>query len=151
MLVIEYTLLGLGEGGWRGGGTRARGWITQQFSVINPDSRGVSHSALCLRDMMLSRAAAILCLKVVTYAISMLGALHCIFVCVSYSLALSHRRLRVCPLDDRLCGQMVKASSSVMADTGFESRFLPGDFSGSSNTSDLNIGTPVANCQVLGL
>ena len=96
-------------------------------------------------------AAGILCLKVVRYAVSMLGALHCISVCVSYWLALSHRRWRVCPLDDPLCGQMVKASSSVMADPGFESRFLPGDFSGSSNTSDLNIGTPVATCQVLGL
>ena len=38
---------------------------------------------------------------------------------------------------------MVKASASGAEDPGFESR-LPRDFSGSSHTSDLKIGTPVA-------
>ena len=38
---------------------------------------------------------------------------------------------------------MVKASASRAEDLGFESR-LRRDFSGSSHTSDLNIGTPVA-------
>ena len=38
---------------------------------------------------------------------------------------------------------MVKASASRAEDPGFESR-LRRDFSGSSHTSDLNIGTPVA-------
>ena len=36
-----------------------------------------------------------------------------------------------------------KASTSGAEDPGFESR-LRGDFSGSSHTSDLKIGTPVA-------
>ena len=39
---------------------------------------------------------------------------------------------------------MVKASASRAADTGFDSCFLHGNFSGSSHTSDLKIGTPVA-------
>ena len=38
---------------------------------------------------------------------------------------------------------MVKASDSRAEDPGFESR-LRRDFSGSSHTSDLQIGTPVA-------
>ena len=38
---------------------------------------------------------------------------------------------------------MVKASASGEEDPGFESR-LQQDFSGSSHTSDLKIGTPVA-------
>ena len=43
---------------------------------------------------------------------------------------------------DRLGGLVVKASASGAEDPGFESR-LCRDFSGSSHTSDLNIGTPV--------
>ena len=43
----------------------------------------------------------------------------------------------------RLVGLVVKASASGAEDPGFESR-LRRDFSGSSHTSDLNIGTPVA-------
>ena len=42
---------------------------------------------------------------------------------------------------DHLVGLVVKASASE--DPGFESRWRR-DFSGSSHTSDLNIGTPVA-------
>ena len=38
---------------------------------------------------------------------------------------------------------MVKVSASTAEDPGFESR-LRRDFSGSSHTSDLQIGTPVA-------
>ena len=44
---------------------------------------------------------------------------------------------------DRLVGLVVKASASRAEDPGFESR-LRRDFSGSSHTSDLKIGTPVA-------
>ena len=43
----------------------------------------------------------------------------------------------------RLAGLEVKASASGAEDPGFESR-LRWDFSGSSHTSDLKIGTPVA-------
>ena len=43
---------------------------------------------------------------------------------------------------DRLGGLVVKASASGAEDPGFESR-LRRDFSGSSHTSDLKIGTPV--------
>ena len=43
----------------------------------------------------------------------------------------------------RLVGQVVKASASRAADPGFESRLLR-YLSGSSHTSDLKIGTPVA-------
>ena len=43
----------------------------------------------------------------------------------------------------RLAGLVVKASSSGAKDPGLESR-LGRDFSGSSHTSDLKIGTPVA-------
>ena len=39
---------------------------------------------------------------------------------------------------------VVKASTWRAADLGFESRFLRGDFSRSSHSSDLKIGTPVA-------
>ena len=39
---------------------------------------------------------------------------------------------------------MVKASALRVADTGFDSRFCHGDFSGSSHTSDLYVSTPVA-------
>ena len=46
-------------------------------------------------------------------------------------------------LADRLADLVVKASTSGAEDPGFESRLLR-DFSGSSHTSDLNIGTPVA-------
>ena len=44
---------------------------------------------------------------------------------------------------DRLGGLVVKASASGAEDPGFES-CLRRDFSGSSHTSDLKIGTPVA-------
>ena len=44
---------------------------------------------------------------------------------------------------DRLAGLVVKASASGAEDPGFESR-LRRDISGSSHTSDLKIGTPVA-------
>ena len=44
---------------------------------------------------------------------------------------------------DHLVGLVVKASASRAEDPGFESR-LRRDFSGSSHTSDLKIGTPVA-------
>ena len=43
----------------------------------------------------------------------------------------------------RLVGQMVKVFASGAEDPGFEFR-LRRDFSGSSHTSDLKIGTPVA-------
>ena len=45
-------------------------------------------------------------------------------------------------LSNRLSGLVVKASTSGAEDPGFESR-LRRDFSGSSHTSDLKIGTPV--------
>ena len=44
---------------------------------------------------------------------------------------------------DRLVGLVVKASASRAEDPGFEF-CLRRDFSGSSHTSDLKIGTPVA-------
>ena len=47
------------------------------------------------------------------------------------------------PAGNRLVGLVVKASASGVEDPGFESR-LRRDFSGSSDTSDLKIGTPRA-------
>ena len=44
---------------------------------------------------------------------------------------------------DSLIGLVVKASTSRAEDLGFEFRWQQ-DFSRSSHTSDLNIGTPVA-------
>ena len=44
---------------------------------------------------------------------------------------------------DRLVGLVDEASASRVEDPGFESH-LRRDFSGSSHTSDLKIGTPVA-------
>ena len=44
----------------------------------------------------------------------------------------------------RLVGPVVKKSASIGEDPGFDSRLCRGDFSGSSHTSDLKIGTPVA-------
>ena len=46
-------------------------------------------------------------------------------------------------LEERFVGLVVKASASTAEDPGFEFR-LRRDFSGSSHTSDLNMGTPVA-------
>ena len=45
---------------------------------------------------------------------------------------------------DRLVGLMVKASASREEDPLFDFRFLRGDFSGSSHTRGLKIGTPGA-------
>ena len=45
---------------------------------------------------------------------------------------------------DLLAGLVVKESASGAEDPGFESRLLRRDFSGSSHTSDLQIGTPAA-------
>ena len=42
---------------------------------------------------------------------------------------------------DCLVGLVVKASALRVADPGFESRFLCGEFSRLSHTSDLNTGT----------
>ena len=44
----------------------------------------------------------------------------------------------------RLVGLLVKASSSGAEDPGFDSCLRRENFSGSSHTSDLKIGTPVA-------
>ena len=44
----------------------------------------------------------------------------------------------------RLVGLVVKASALRTDDPEFDSRLRRGDFSGSSHTSDLKIGTPVA-------
>ena len=49
----------------------------------------------------------------------------------------------VLSLGDRLVGLVVKASASRAGDPGFESH-LSRDFSRSSHTSDLEIGTPTA-------
>ena len=46
---------------------------------------------------------------------------------------------------------MVKASALREEDPGFDSRLRCGDFSGSSHTSDLKIGTPVATLQAPGV
>ena len=72
--------------------------------------------------------------------------------------------LRYCfPVTDRLVGLVVKAYDSRAEDPGFESRLLldfffggggggrGGGGGGSSHTSDLNIGAPVATCQVPGV
>ena len=47
------------------------------------------------------------------------------------------------PVASGIVGLVVKASASRAEDPGFDSR-LRRDFSGSSHTSDLKIGTPVA-------
>ena len=47
------------------------------------------------------------------------------------------------PTFHRLAGLLIKASASEAEDSGFESR-LRRDFPGSSHTSDLKTGTPVA-------
>ena len=59
------------------------------------------------------------------------------FDCLSVQL-----RTQVC-YSDRLGGLVVKASALGAEDPGFESR-LRRDFSGSSHTSDLKVGTPLA-------
>ena len=51
---------------------------------------------------------------------------------------------------DRLVGLVVEAFASGAEDPGFESH-LRRDFSGSSHTSDLEIGTPVATLQAPGI
>ena len=62
-----------------------------------------------------------------------------ILICVPQQ----HGILTIYTLCYRLVGLVVKASASGTEDPGFESR-LRQDFSGSSHTSDLKIGTPVA-------
>ena len=47
-------------------------------------------------------------------------------------------------LNSRLVGLVVKASTSRAEDPGFDSRLRRGEFSGSSHTSVLKIGNPVA-------
>ena len=59
-----------------------------------------------------------------------------------YRSDLGHNVFKV-DLLDRLDGLVVKASASRAEDPGFESRFRR-DFSGSSHTSELQTGTPVA-------
>ena len=51
------------------------------------------------------------------------------------------------PGSPRLVGLVVKASAARAEDSGFDSRLCRGEFSGSSHTSDLKIGTPVATLQ----
>ena len=53
------------------------------------------------------------------------------------------KRLWFEPLPHRFAGLVVQASASGAEDPGFKSR-LQQDFSGSSHTSDLKIGTSVA-------
>ena len=68
---------------------------------------------------------------------------HCAFELL---LGLLHNRAgwwRCTSIRYRLVGLVVKASASRAEGPGFESH-LRRDFSGSSHTSDLNIGTPVA-------
>ena len=48
------------------------------------------------------------------------------------------------PFQDRLVGLVVKASTSRAEDPMFDSRLHRGDFFGSSHTSDIKLGTPVA-------
>ena len=55
----------------------------------------------------------------------------------------SSTRLRYLRLSDRCVGLVVKAPASRAEDPGFKS-CLRRDFSGSSHTSELKIGTPVA-------
>ena len=66
---------------------------------------------------------------------------------LSVALTLNHPRNNfqsaLASAPGRLVGLVVKASASGAEDPGFESR-LRRDFSGSSHTSDLKIGTPVA-------
>ena len=57
--------------------------------------------------------------------------------------AKQHRPCWASASTDHLVGLVVKASEARVEDAGFESR-LSRDFSGSSHTSDLKIGTPVA-------
>ena len=58
-------------------------------------------------------------------------------------MSISIPRLKKIGSSADLVGPVVKASTSRTEDKGFESR-LRRDFSGSSHTSDLKIGTPVA-------
>ena len=44
-----------------------------------------------------------------------------------------------------LIGLVFRVSASRAGDPGFDSRLRRGDFSGSSHTSDLQVGTPVAS------
>ena len=53
-------------------------------------------------------------------------------------------------MEDRLVGLVVKASASRAEDPGFESRFRR-DFSASSQTSDVKIGTQWLPCQAPGM
>ena len=46
------------------------------------------------------------------------------------------------PNKHRLVGVVVKASASIAASPGFDSRLCRGYFSGSSHISDFKIGTP---------
>ena len=46
---------------------------------------------------------------------------------------------------------MVKASTSTAENSGFDSRLHRGNFSGSSHTTDLKTGTPVASYKAPGV
>ena len=60
------------------------------------------------------------------------------------------KRMNILCFTDCLVSLVVKASISRPKDPGFKS-CLHWDFSGSSHTSDLKIGTPVAACHVPGI
>ena len=51
----------------------------------------------------------------------------------------------------RLVDLVVKAATTRAPDQGCDSRMRRGDFSGSSHTSDLKIGTPLVPCQAPGV
>ena len=87
---------------------------------------------ICVEEQSLLRVT------VVMQSFHLVRLQHCVFLvvgCFSTALPLTHT--------PRLTGLVVKASASGPEDLGFASH-LRQDFSGSSHTSDLNIGTPVA-------
>ena len=75
--------------------------------------------------------------------VGVLGLLSCLMQLCGFGRPLSLPGDFSLGVQDRLCARVVKVSALRAEGPGFESR-LRRDFSGSSHTSDLKIGTPVA-------
>ena len=128
-------------------------------SVFSPQTFSQFESSLtrCARNVRSVISVRPFCLPLCFYHFTLIKAhvniassgtnLICAFFLISLARVSSWRRATLIELllvPNRLVGLVVKASTPRAADLGFDSRLRRGTFSGSSRTSDLDIGTPVA-------
>ena len=78
------------------------------------------------------------------YVVSAFFLLSTVGYFVAWLLIIPEHEVCISGTEDHLVFLVVKASASRAKDPGFDFRLRGGDFSGSSHTSDLEIGTRVA-------